>query len=306
MGALTLLLPPRSAYAGAPVPDAFALILGRGDVEAAGAASNGQGWRAQLARHFVVRPAGIPVAPLMREADCGDGTHGQWLRADPASVRADMAAGRMLACGDLGLSHEEADALLQPLKPLFGDEGVPISAGAPDRWYLMVPADAKLPRFADPDDALGDDLHSHLPAGAEGVRWRRLLNEAQIVLHHHPLNRERAARGQVPVNSLWFWGGGRMPDAVETAYDTVVGDEPLLAALCGRAGVRVGGEMHDDAQAVLVDARRRAPEDVARHVLEPAFAARRELTLDFGDGHLVRWRPSHRRRFWRRRSTAWH
>ena len=78
-------------------------------------------------------------------------------------------------------------------------------------------AGAKLPAFAAPDEALGDDLFD-APArqAPEGRRWRALLSEAQVVLHNHPLNAQRVAAGLAPVNSLWFWGAGALPDHVRT------------------------------------------------------------------------------------------
>jgi hypothetical protein len=36
---------------------------------------------------------------------------------------------------------------------------------------------------------------------------RRLGAEAEMWLQDHPLNAARQARGQLPINSLWFWGG---------------------------------------------------------------------------------------------------
>jgi hypothetical protein len=53
--------------------------------------------------------------------------------------------------------------------------------------------------------------------------WRRLLNEIQMVWHEHPVNIARAERGEVPINSLWLFGGakGWSPDhsAVQTDTD---------------------------------------------------------------------------------------
>jgi hypothetical protein len=39
--------------------------------------------------------------------------------------------------------------------------------------------------------------------------WRRLLNEIQMVWHEHPVNLARAERGEVPINSLWLFGGAK-------------------------------------------------------------------------------------------------
>jgi hypothetical protein len=39
----------------------------------------------------------------------------------------------------------------------------------------------------------------------------------QVILHQHPVNAERRARGLPPVNSLWLWGGGPLPQRVNNA-----------------------------------------------------------------------------------------
>lgn len=304
---LTLLMPPRARLAGElAAQPSLARWLGRGD---SGQVETGD--RAQLARHFQVLPRGLPVAALTRELDCGDAASQAWLRADPAFLRADMGAGRLMACGELGLAAQESDDLLRALKPLFGDEGFPISAGAASRWYLMLPRDARLPAFATPDDVLGDDIFAHLPQGDDGRRWRRLLSEAQVILHNHPVNASRAARGAPVVNSLWFWGEGALPDEVTAAGAArVVSDDALLAALAQRAGLaceptaKMRAEWLDAGAIIDLRALRSIDEFDGRWAgpIGAAQAQRRfdTLWLDFADGAQSRWRAAHRWRFWRR------
>lgn len=43
------------------------------------------------------------------------------------------------------------------------------------------------------------------------MRFRILLNELQMLLFTHPVNRARETRGELPVNSVWLWGGGTRP-----------------------------------------------------------------------------------------------
>ena len=308
---LALLLPPRERLQGELVrAPRLATWLGRGDRSAADAGED-----AQTLRHFDVLPRGLPVAALTRELDCGDATLSQWLRADPAHVRADLGAGRMMACGELGLSRGDAEALVRALKPLFGDEGFPISAGHESRWYLMLPRDVRLPAFAPPHDVLGDDIFAHLPEGEPGRRWRRLLSEAQVMLHNHPVNAQRAAAGLPAVNSLWFWGGGGLPDTVRAPGATsVVTDDVVLRALAARAGVNhvataaMSGELLE--AGVIIDLRSlRGIDDFDTRWAEPiAFAQGLRkfdtLLLDFADGAQWRWRAGHRWRFWRRPAKA--
>lgn len=263
----------------------------------------------QLLRHFDVVPRRIAAGPVTRALDADDAAFGGWLRADPAHLRADLASGRMLACGDLDLTGDEVDRLLKPLRPLFGDEGFPISAPVPHRWYLALPGDVRLPPMSEPADALGDDLNRHMPAGDEGRRWRRLLSEAQVLLHNHPLNAERIAAGKLPVNSVWFWGGGTLPDQVRITAQ-VFSDDPLLDGLCRLAGARCRplAELLDRAPdgPALIDLR--VLRDVAQlespwlpWALEQLQSrGTGSIRFDFADGNAWCYRSSHRWRLWRR------
>lgn len=311
MATATLLLPARLRLAGQPLPAASARALGRADASVVGEA----GERAQLLRHFDLLPRGWPVAALTRSQDANDAASAQWLRADPAWIRPDINGARLFACGDgMHLSREDADALLPALRPLFGDAGFPIDAPAPSRWYLRLPQGTALPSFQEPEEALGTDLSDALVESGRGTdaavrRWRALLNEAQVVLHNHPWNARRAAAGKPPVNSLWFWGGGMLPDRVATTHAQVASDDVLLRALVANAGLAplAGGPrfaaMAGEALFDLREARDLAALD--RDWLQPALDALhrgglRQLRLDFADGAGYRLVPAQRWRFWRR------
>lgn len=308
MNRLTLLLPPRkvltadAALAAGPI----AFWSCRGDTEPAAAA----GRESALRESFQFAGTSLPVAALTRQADCNDAAGALWLRADPAYVRADMATARLLAWGEFGLTPEDCDALLRPLKPLFGDSGFPIDAPVPSRWYLRAPAGAQLPAFASPEQAHGDDLRLHLPEGSEGRRWRSLLNEAQIVLHNHPLNAQRVARGQLPVNSLWFWGAGSLPQWIKTPHARVLTRDGVLAALAAQASCAVFAPQPDAltgfAGETLLDLDDPALLSALAQdwlpALQQALANGRldALQLRFVDGTRVSWRQANRWRFWRR------
>lgn len=306
MATATLLLPPRVRLAGQPLPESVARALGRADRTPAGEA----GVRQQLLRHFTLLPRGWPMAALTRQQDAGDAMLAAWLRADPAYVRPDINGARLLAYGDaLQLTQADADALLPPLRPLFGDAGFPIDAPTPSRWYLRLPREAKLSTFVEPADALGADLFEHLPDGPEGRRWRALLSEAQVVLHNHPLNAARVAAGKPPVNSLWFWGGGILPDHVTAAHALIQSDDATVLALTAAArtpAAALPARYAPAAMDSLIDLR--AQRDVlvlANDWLVPAMDAVRRgdlgsLRLDSEDGSGFVVERRQRWRFWRK------
>lgn len=228
--ATTLLLPERAGLSEQSLPPELAQWLARADrVTVEGS---------QLRRMFDVLPRGWPVAAATRQCEAGDAAHAAWLRADPVFVQPDMNGARLMAYGQaLSLTAEDAEALLPALKPLFGDTGFPIDAPTPSHWYLRLPLGAKLPTFTSPDEALGADFFDHLPAGDDGRRWRALLSEAQVVLHNHPHNARRIARGLPPINSLWFWGAGQLPDHVRCDFTELSSDDEAVQAFATLAGV---------------------------------------------------------------------
>lgn len=317
MTAATLLLPERSRFGGQRLADAVGAALARADCR------HHQGL--QLARAFDVLPRGWPVAAVTRQRDVGDAANAVWVRADPAYIRPDLNGARLLAYGDLlDLSARDVEALLPPLKPLFGDFGFLLDAPLPTRWYLQLPAGARVPTFTSPDEALGADLFEPLLDGgpnaqADERRWRALLSESQVLLHNHPHNAERIAAGLAPINSLWFWGAGAMPDHVRSVCTRLCSDDEALAAFALLAEVAVAplpggwpGSPDDDARAngadghILVDLRHvrdlaLLQADWLDPLIEQMRARRvQHLTLDFADGARYAINARQSWRFWRR------
>lgn len=318
MPRLTLLLPATSRFAGIVLPAALARAFGRAD-----RGIHGAGEDAQLAHHFHLLPDRWSHAALARAADAGidDGLANAWLRADPAYIRPDINGARLLAVGaTLGIGQADVDALLPALRPLFGDTGFALDAPHPSRWYLRLPREASLPAFASPEAALGEDVFDHDAFGynrdaVDARRWRVLASEAQVVLHNHPHNTARAAAGKVPINALWFWGGGTLPDSVRptglspdghaSASPTLYSDDVLLHGIAriGKLEAMPLDAYAGSATDTLVDLRPlRDPGALVERWLAPAASsvASREAVFDFVDGPMFILRASQRWRWWRR------
>ena len=308
MADLTLLLPPLQPFMQGTAPDALALWTSRGD-RLPDARS---GRDAQLRECFEFVGTEIPVAALTRSLDASDAAGALWLRADPAWVIADAVTVRLMGCGNLQLSQDESDALARVLRPLFGDAGFLLEPATTERWYLRCPPGAQLPVFSPPDAALGDDIARHLPEGIGGQRWRHLLNEAQVILHNHAVNAERARRGAAPVNSLWFWGAGKLPDWVRTTFTRIDSDDDVNRALAQLAEVSVSpltrsglGDLSGETRVLFDLGALRDPAALARDWLEPINEGLAQgrigwLDLSFASGERFRYRRRHRWRFWRK------
>ena len=310
---LRLLLPAWADFGRQSLTPDAARALGRGD-----AATTEPGRPAQRARAFACVPAHDAPAALARQRDAGDAGTDLWLRADPAHARADINGARLLAYGRaLALTREDMQAFLPALRPLFGDAGMALDAPVPDRWYLRLQPGATVPVFSEPEQALGEDLFEHQPQGEAGRRWRALSSEVEITLHNHPQNAVRIARGQAPVNLLWFWGAGKLPTVVRGEFAQVATDDEILDALAHAAGASttaLPARLEDlssvtageGVAAGLVDlAHMRDLAALQRDWLLPALARLRagafaQVELDACDGRSVVLRRGHRLRFWRR------
>ena len=309
MARASFLLPARARFGGQRLAPDLAKALGRGDHRDVPPTANDASGKAQLRRHFRLVPDHWPLAALTRRVDGPDADGACWLRADPAHLRAGINGATLLAVGDmLQLSAEDAQALLRPLRPLFGDAGFTLDAPLPGHWYLRLPCEAKPPAFVEPGEALGTDVFEHLPEGEAGRRWRSLLSEAQVTLHHHPINAARIAAGQLPVNSLWFWGAGILPDHVSSPHGVVQSEDEVVRALAhgAAAATTLAGRYALPEADTLFDLRHaRDLQALQAQWWQPALrdlAAGRlqQVQLDFEDGHAIGLDRRQRWRFWRR------
>jgi hypothetical protein len=304
----TLLLLPRLdrlliALAGQPIWSA----LGRAD-RLADVSS------AVVQAGFDVVPADFGHAAVARHGVADDAGLHVWMRADPCWLQPDMSSLRMMAWGDMQLSRRDAEDLSAVVRPLFGDAGFEFFIEHPEHWYLKLPMGSEPARMAHPHDVLGDDVERHLPQGTSGLRWRRLLNEVQMTLHQHPVNRRREAAGLPPANSLWFWGGGRLPNRVRSASQKLFSDDILLRGLARQANLSCVAAPHrlDDIAAprgAAIDLRSVAPEALNADWLEPAMRRLRsggveQLRLQFSGGERFLLRRPQRWRFWRKPLSA--
>lgn len=302
MSALHVLMPALSRTNDDP---AFRHWLSRGD-----RLPDAENARATVLRDlFRCTADAIPAAALRHHCHAGDAAGGNWLCADPAYVRGEATGARLMACPAGEVSGSEAEALAAILRPLLAEAGT-LHVDAPDEWCMRLDGDTAA-TFTDPVDALGASLIDCLPEGAAARTWRRLFNEAQVALHAHPVNAARVSAGKLPVNALWFWGAGALPDSVETRLAIVASADDVVRGLARLGGatrvepLQVALDTADVHGAALLDLERLGGgESVAgwqasfeRWLRERRFDA---ITLTFAGGERFRLRHAHRLRFWRR------
>lgn len=132
---------------------------------------------------------------------------------------------------ELGLGEAESRAIFDAVRPLFDSEGWAVDWGAPLRWYARHDSLGAL-ATASLDRVIGRPIDAWLPDRLAGRTARRLQSEVQMLLHEHPVNVEREARGALTVNSFWLSGTGARAGGTASAEPPRIDDRlraPLLA-----------------------------------------------------------------------------
>lgn len=230
----------------------------------------------------IARQQDWPLAPITLVADGGVTGDAYWLRADPVHLRVMRDRIVLADSSVLDLTRDEADALAKTIGAHFGTALNPQPLH-PQRWYVRY---AEAPQLATTplSLAVGCDIDPLLPQGPDALRFRTEMNELQMLLHEHPVNLAREARGELPVNSLWLWGGGRLPVACATPAP-LYADNAEALALGGFCNARVHAlPAHPDTSAfaaegiMLLDALTRAGQVGDAYGWREAL---RELELDW-------------------------
>jgi len=237
-----------AAPAAAPLPS-LELLLARGRCTSAGT----QGLEAWLHDAFELHEP-LAVGALTLLGANGEPGADSWLRADPVHLRLMRDRLVLVPAAALGIQLAEAEALCAALNEHFASR-LSVRVVDEERWVAKLEHELTLDAPS-PLEVAGRDVVLGLPA-----RESALLNEAQMVLHSHPVNEAREARGAPTVNSVWFWGTGRLPRVASERWHSVTAAEPLALGLARAAGMR-HRTLPASAQAWL----ERAPED-GRHLV---------------------------------------
>ena len=260
-----------------------------------GAARTVEAW---LQDAFELGDAPFPAGALTLLAGGGDPGDSSWARADPAHLRVMRDHVAAAPADAFTLSQAEAEALCESLSRHFAGQ-LEVQACEPQRWCARLPGEA-------------------LPGDA-------LLNEAQMLLHAHPVNEAREARGELAINSLRLWGAGRAPRSAHCRWQSVTADDPAV-----RGAARLAGARHlplptsaqewldrlpeEGRHLALLDARQTALAELEPRWFAPLLGALRAgrvgmVTLQVPDGaeevsfETIR---GDLRRFWRRAKPLEH
>lgn len=212
-------------------------LLGRADNTANGHTGSTEACLFQLFGVDTAPDQDTPVAAVTRVLDMGVVDNAWWMRADPVHLMPHGDTLVLSAGGDLSVSQDEADQLVREILDVFNQDGWVLKAPRPDCWYLQL-LDMPDMHTTPLSNVVGHDIYSALPAGKDGKKWHTILNELQIMLHTSTVNVEREAKGLPTINSLWLWGGGRLPTLKENDWSVFWGEDGVGSALARLSQVK--------------------------------------------------------------------
>lgn len=174
-----------------------------------------------------------PIAPITLNSDDPSllkNNQDFWMRADPVHLRIEHNHIMLADSRAFHLSAEEAKQITQDLNKHFCNDDLIFLPLHPDRWYIRTPHTPEMFTYT-LNQVTCNNINNFLPAGKDSAIWHRIFNEIQMILHEHPINQAREARGELIINSVWFWGGGKMPVSAQSPYTHIYSNNELLRAL---------------------------------------------------------------------------
>jgi 2,3-bisphosphoglycerate-independent phosphoglycerate mutase len=112
------------------------------------------------------------------------------------------------------ISTAEAHQLVETLQKEIGCSEFEFHPGVGYRHLMVWRGGKDGMKTTPPHDITGKSILEHLPRGDGADALNSLMNQAQMVLHTHPVNIKRVEAGLLPANSAWLWGHGKTPKIV--------------------------------------------------------------------------------------------
>ena len=152
----------------------------------------------------------FPIGALSHYLQTGDVTQSWYMRADPVYMQPNRDHLLLLGNEMIDISIQEAERLVDDVNKTYLDTPWQMKMLSTRQWVIEMQEATSLqthPLF----EVTGKNISDYLPQGKDAASWHALLNELQMLLHSHPVNREREMKGLATVNSVWFWGVGQLP-----------------------------------------------------------------------------------------------
>ncbi len=164
----------------------------------------------------------------------------QWAKADPCFFKADAHTVYCLGGQLLQLSGEQAQTMIDDLNVDLKEKDLSLIMLNEISWVLKLnrPMDACTNTL---QDVLSKSIFELMPTGPDGIALNQLFTDIQLMLKPHPINVEKEQAMDLPVNGLWLYGLGGLPEQVVTTLDGLYSNDTYVQGMGKCANIATGG-----------------------------------------------------------------
>lgn len=166
--------------------------------------------------------ANASVAAITARADGLPELPGTWAIATPVHLVLQRDAFSLYPEVPIKVSAKEAEAYLRKLNSHFEASLLQFYIGRSGQWYAHTKQTDIFLAFkglSHPSHALGQMIDGFMPEPSKAKEWLQIHNEIQMLLFASEENLAREQSGELPINSLWFYGAAETDTPHESKRD---------------------------------------------------------------------------------------
>lgn len=166
----------------------------------------------------------LPLAQAFVEEPSSD--EGSYILCRAVHLKADMRNAIVLPLDKHDETTDHISILINDLNELFKVDCdiKPVS----NQLYLAHFKHCNIPHiYPHYLSILGKKANQYMEQSKAMLPWYQLVNEIQMFMHGHEVNQQRLENGLLPINSLWCWGGGQLPELPGSRIQWFTDDEIL-------------------------------------------------------------------------------
>ena len=150
-------------------------------------------------------------------------------------LKADMHSAIVLPLENNRTNYDDISIIINDLKDLFKVD-CDIDEVRDGLWLMHLNQCTPAQNYPHYLSIIGRKADPFIEQSKQALPWYKLINEMQMFMHQHDINRDRLASGLLPINSLWFWGAGNLSKLAAKNINWYCDDE-LLKQFASVSGI---------------------------------------------------------------------
>ena len=179
----------------------------------------------------------LPFAQAYAEQELRDSDNLLLFRA--IHLKADMHNAIVVPLEENQANDQDVDIIINDLRDFFKVD-CDITRLPNRLWLMHLKQCTPTQHYPHYLSVLGRKADPFIQQSKQALPWYRLMNEMQMFMHQHESNRNRFESGLLPVNSLWFWGAGKLSGLATNNIDWYC-DDPLLKQFASVVNIDCAG-----------------------------------------------------------------